>query len=155
MALHNLEMLSNLHYTDKSHLNRVRIIGEWLHGSQCELPVRAILDKYPRCYCNFDPSGNTQMSALVEQINRAILDGIEYFRNALRKCSRTIIEEIKSLRVDENHARQIAALLSRGPMVPLKPRAIDILNEVIQKHATEFITEIRSCDTGRASSLFS
>lgn len=148
-ALHNLEMLSNLHYTDKSHLNRVRIVGKWLHGSQCGLPVREILDKYPRCHCNFNPGGNAQRSALVEQINTAILEGIEYFRNILRKCSRTIIEELKNLKVDDNHAKQIAALLSRGPMIPLKPRAIDILNEVIQRHATEFISEMRSCDTAR------
>jgi len=150
-ALHNLELLSNLHYIDKGPLNRVRIIGKWLHRRQCALPAGEILQKYPRCYCNFNPSGNTQTSALVEQINSAILDGLGYLRSILRKCSRTIIEEIKYLKVDDNHARQIASLLSRGPMIALKPRSIEILNNVIQKHAAEFITAIRSCDPRRSS----
>jgi hypothetical protein len=145
-ALRNLELLSNLYYTDKSHLNRVRIIGKWLQGNQCQLPVAKILNHYPRCYCNFNPMGHMPSGILINQINLAIRNGIDYFRNALRKCSNIVVEEVKAQRIDEAHAKQIAALLSQGQMVPLKLRAINILNGIIQKHSTAFIAGMCSTD---------
>jgi hypothetical protein len=54
-----------------------------------------------------------------------------------------IIQELKNLRVDDHHSKEIAALLSHGTMVPLKPRSIEILNQVIQRHTGDFISEIR------------
>jgi hypothetical protein len=138
-ALQNLEMLSSVNYTSKVHLNRIRVIGKWLQSHRCDLPVRDILEEYPRCYCNYDPTGITPAPALVSEMNRAVRDGVEYFRVALRKCSRIIIEELKLLQVDDAHSRQIASILSRGSMLPLKRRTVDILNQIIQLHPAEFI----------------
>ncbi len=153
VALRNLELLSDLHYTDKSYLNRVRVLTAWLERNQCSLPVRAILDRIPRCYCNFDPSTHKHLAESASQINRMIQDGIEYFRAVLRKCRTHIIDEVKSLKLDENHSKQIAALLSRGQMIQLKPRSIEVLNNIIQKHSTDFLTEIRSHKKTSSSSI--
>jgi hypothetical protein len=143
-ALQNLELLSNLLYTDKSYLNRVHILGKWILRNQCLLPVREILERYPRCYCNFNPAGNQELARSAGQINGLIEEGIEYFRNALRKCSLMIIEGLQSLQVDDFHSKQIAAMLSRGALVALKPKTIEILNKIIQKHSTDFLTALRS-----------
>ncbi len=143
-ALQNLETLSNLLYTDQSYLNRVRILGKWILRNQCQLPVRDILEGYPRCYCNFHPAGNRELAQSAAQINALIQEGIEYFRGALRRFSRTIIEEVLALKVDDFHSRQIAALLSRGPLIPLKTRTIEILNRIIESHSTEFLTTLHS-----------
>jgi hypothetical protein len=143
VALRNLEMLSGLVYTNKSYLNRVRIIGRWIQANQCNLPVRQIVDRVPRCYCNFNPIETRYLAGLVSQINAVVTDGIEYFRTVLRSCKSLIIQELKNLCVDDDHSKQIAALLSHGTMVPLKPRSIEILNQVIQRHSSDFISEIR------------
>lgn len=143
VALRNLELLSGLMYTQRGHLNRVRIIGRWIRAKQCDLPVRQILDLAPRCYCNFDPSESRYLGIFVSQVNAAISEGIEYFRAVLRNCRSIIISELKDQGIDEYHSRQIAALLSRGAMIPLKPRSVEILNRVIQKHPEAFLTELR------------
>ena len=143
-ALQNLELLSNLLYTDKSYLNRVRILGKWILRNQCLLPVREILERYPRCYCNFNPAGNRELAESAAQINTLIEEGIEYFRGALRKCSRAIIDDLRRMKLDDFHCVQIAALLSREALLPLKPETIEILNKIIAKHSSDFLTALRS-----------
>jgi len=143
VALRNLELLSGLHYTSKSHLNRVRIIGRWIESNQCSLPVRQILKHSPRCYCNFNPAENRYVGDFIQQINGVIAEGIEYFRALLRSCRTPIIQELKAMEVDDHHSKQIAALLSRGPMIALRPHSIEILNQVIQKHSADFLTQVR------------
>ncbi len=143
-ALQNLELLSDLLYTDKSYLNKVRILGKWILHSQCLLPVRRILERYPRCYCNFNPAGNRELTESAAQINSLIEEGIEYFRAALRTCSLMIIEDVKNLKVDELHSKQIAALLSRGPLEPLRAKTITILNRIIAKHSSDFLIALRT-----------
>jgi len=49
-----------------------------------------------------------------------------------------IIQELKNLGTDDQHSRQIAALLAHGQMVPLKQQSVDILNAILQKHAGAF-----------------
>ncbi len=143
-SLQNLELLSTLLYTDKSYLNRVRILGKWILHNQCLLPVREILERYPRCYCNFHPAGNRELTESAAQINGVIQEGIEYFRDALRKCSLMIIEDVRTSRVEEVYAKQIAALLSHGSLDPLKPRTVEILNKIIEKHSSDFLIALRS-----------
>jgi len=143
-ALQNLELLSNLLYTDKSYLNRVRILGRWILRSQCLLPVREILERYPRCYCNFNPAGNRELVESAAQINTLIQEGIEYFRGTLRKCSRMIINDLKRMKLDDFHCMQIASLLSRETLLPLKSETIEILNKVIAEHSSDFLLALRS-----------
>jgi hypothetical protein len=140
VALRNLELLSDLNHADRSYLNRARAIGKWVQAHQCKLPVREILALHPRCYCNFNPMGSRHLAESVNQMNDAIRQGIDHFRSILRRYRMIIIQELKDMRADDHHARQIAALLSRGPMIPLKQHSIDILNAVIQKHAATFLT---------------
>ena len=143
-ALRNLELLSSLHYTDRSYLNRVKALAKWLQRKQCNLPIRQILERYPRCYCNFNPTYNRQPADSVAQINAVIQEGIGYFRTLLRKCRHLILEELKTQRLDDYYYKQIAALLGRGQMVPLKPQSIETLNKIIRKHSGDFLTAIRN-----------
>jgi hypothetical protein len=55
-----------------------------------------------------------------------------------------VIQELRAMRVDDYHSKQIASLLSQGAMIPLKPQSIEILNRIIQGHAADFLSEIRS-----------
>ncbi|MBZ5495286.1 MAG: hypothetical protein LAP85_02700 [Acidobacteriia bacterium] len=137
VALRNLELLSDLHDADKSYLNRVRAIGKFVQANQCDLPVREILARQPRCYCSFNPVGSRLLAMSVDQMNEAIREGIDHFRSLLRKHRMLIIKELKTLHTDDYHSRQIGALLSRGPMIPLKPQSIDILNTIMRQHADE------------------
>jgi hypothetical protein len=138
VALRNLELLSDLDLADKSYLNRVRAIGKWLQSHQCDLPVREILARQPRCYCNFNPAGSRHLAESVEQMNEAIRQGIDHFRSILRKCKMLIIQELKAMGTDDQHSKQIAALLSRGQMIPLKQQSVSILNMLMKKHAEAF-----------------
>jgi len=140
VALRNLELLSDLNHADRSYLNRVRTLGKWVQAHQCNLPIREILVLHPRCYCNFNPTGSRQLAESVNQMNDAIRQGIDHFRSILRRSRMIIIQELKDMRIDDHHAQQIASLLSRGPMIPLKQHSIDILNAVIQRHAGSFLT---------------
>jgi hypothetical protein len=143
VLLRNLDLLSGLQYTDKSYLNRVKLLARWIQRNQCNLPLRQILERYPRCYCNFNPSSNQQPAGSAAQINGIIQDGIEYFRRILRRCGYLIMEELKTQPVDDNSLRQITAALSDGPMIPLKPHCIKVLNGIISKYPNQFLAEIR------------
>ncbi len=138
VSLRNLERLSNLKNSDQSYLNRIRVIGKWVQNNQCQLPVRKILEREPRCFCGFNPVSSLHASESIKQMSLLIEQGIHYFRTTLRRFAGPIILEVKNLRTDELRSKQIAALLSRGPMMPLDTEAIEILNFAIQKHSELF-----------------
>jgi hypothetical protein len=141
--LRNLDLLSGLQYTDKSYLNRVKLMAKWMQRNQCNLPLRQILEHYPRCYCNFNPSGIRQPAGSYAQISSTIQEGIEYFRTVLRRCGYLIMAELKNREMDDSTLKQITAALSDGPMIPLKPQCINILNGIIVKHPSQFLAEMR------------
>jgi hypothetical protein len=143
VLLRNLDLLSGLQYTDKSYLNRVKLMAKWMQRNQCNLPLRQILEHYPRCYCNFNPSGIRQPAGSYAQISSTIQEGIEYFRTVLRRCGYLIMAELKTREMDDSTLKQITAALSDGPMIPLKPQCINILNGIIVKHPSQFLAEIR------------
>jgi hypothetical protein len=142
-SLRNLDLLSGLQYTDKSFLNRVKLLAKWVQRNQCNLPVRQILERYPRCYCNFNPCSQQQPADSAAQINGIIQDGIEYYRNLLRGFGPMIMVELKELEADDNALQPITALLSDGPMMPLKAQTIKLLNRVISKYPNDFLAELR------------
>jgi hypothetical protein len=143
VALRNLDLLSGLLYTDKSYLNRVNILAQWVQRNQCALPVLRILERYPRCYCNFNPCSIRQSVGPVNQINRIIQEGIGYFRVALVRCRSTINKEIKSLDLDDTVSGQIETILGNGTMVPLKEQTIEALNGIIHKNPGYFQAKFR------------
>jgi hypothetical protein len=143
VALRNLDLLSGLQYTDKIYLNRVNILAKWVQHNKCNLPLRRILERYPRCYCNFNPSGNKQPARIGLRINEVVQEGINYFRSILRNCENLIIRELEIQQADENTSRQIKTLLGNSPMPPLKPQSIQVLNIIIRKHQPEFLDSIR------------
>ncbi len=134
VALPNLELLSDLHPADKKYLIHVRAIGRFMQANQCDLPVRDILDRQPRCYCNFNPAGNRLLLRSVDRMNKTIQEGTDHCRSILRKYRKAIIQELENMSIDDPNSRQIAALLCRGPMIPLKQPAIDILNSILRRH---------------------
>jgi hypothetical protein len=144
IALRNLDLLSGLQYTDKIYLNRVNILAKWVQHNKCNLPLRRILERYPRCYCNFNPLGNRQPAGIGSRINGVIQEGIDYSRSILRYCENLIMQELEAQRVDENTSRPIKMLLSHSPMSALKPQSIEILNKIIWKHQSEFLASVRS-----------
>ena len=143
VSLRNLDLLSGLQYMDKRFLNRVKLLGRWVQRNQCHLPLRQILETYPRCYCNFNPCSQQQPADATALINGAIQEGIEYFRKRLRRCGHMIMVEVQAQQVDDGTLQPITALLSDGPMVPLKPQTIKLLNRVIGKYPNEFLAEFR------------
>jgi len=143
VSLRNLDLLSDLQYTDKSYLNRVKVLARRTQRDQCNLPLRDILERYPRCFCNFNPCVNPQTAVSVSRINGIIQEGIEYFRNVLRGCGDLILENLKGRQVEEENLQQVNALLSDGPMVPLKWQTVRTLNDVILQNSSEFLTEMR------------
>jgi hypothetical protein len=144
IALRNLDLLTGLQYTDKIYLNRVNILAKWVQRNKCSLPIRKIMERYPRCYCNFNPFANQQPAGMGVQINNAIQEGIEYFRTILRNCEGLIVKELKSQQVDDSISRQIEMILNRNPMSALKPQSIEVLNRIILKHSSEFLSSIRN-----------
>jgi hypothetical protein len=138
VALRNLELLSDLNLADRRYLNRARAIGKFVQSNQCDLPVREILSRQPRCYCNFNPAGNRLLVNSVDRMNDTIKEGIDHCRAILRKCRMVIIQELKNLGPDDHHAKQIASLLSRGPMIPLKMDSIELLHRITKKHPEAF-----------------
>jgi hypothetical protein len=142
-ALRNLEALSGLRFTDQSFLHRVRLIGKWLQRNQCTLPVKEILEHQARCLCNFNPERDRHLTQAAGQIQNVVLEGVEYFRSVLQQCSRIIMEDLKEMDADETCSGQIAALLGRGPLMPLAAKTIDVLNGIIAKHAAEFLSIAR------------
>ena len=141
-ALRNLDLLSGLQHTDKLYLNRVKLLARWVQYSQCNLPLREILEHTPRCYCNFNPCDNPYADS-VARINGIIQDGIDYFRKILRRCGYLIMEEIRVHPIDDSNLKQITAALSDGAMLPLNAQSIKILNRIIGKYPNEFVGEIR------------
>ncbi len=134
VALRNLELLSDLDAADRGHLNHVRAIGKFLQANQCGLPVRAILERQPYCHCRFNPAGNRLLVTSVDEMNKAIQEGIDSIRSLLRKFKLAIIRELEDSVCDDHQTKQIAALLSRGPMVPLTQPCIDFLNSTLRKN---------------------
>ena len=143
VSLRNLDLLSSLQYMDKRFLNRVKLLGSWVQHNQCHLPLRQILETYPRCYCNFNPCSHQQPADAAAMINGTIQEGIEYFRTHLRRCGHMIMVEVQAQQVEDSTLRPITALLSDGPMIPLKPQTIKLLNRVIAKYPNEFLAEFR------------
>jgi hypothetical protein len=143
-ALRNLELLSRLHFADRSYVTRVRLIARWLHRNRCPLPVRQILDRHPRCFCNFNPAADPRLSTAADRINSLVQGGIEYYRTIFRRFRDPVIEELKSMRVEQACAQQIAPLLGTGGMLPLSVRAVEVLNRIIQKNPEAFKTAFLS-----------
>ncbi len=143
VALRNLEILSGLRFTDQSYLHRVRIIGKWLQRSQCLLPIREILDRQARCLCSFNPEKDRHLTQAAAQIQTVAHEGIAYFRSILEQSSRLVLQELKTMRVDEGTLGQITALVSGGATVPLAGHTVEVLNKIITKHATEFLAIVR------------
>jgi hypothetical protein len=143
VSLRNLDLLSGLQYMDKRYLNRVKLLGGWVQRNQCHLPLRQILETYPRCYCNFNPCSHQQPADSAALINGTIQEGIEYFRTHLRHCGHLIMVEVQAQQVDDSTLQPINALLSDGPMSPLKPQTIKFLNRIIGKYPNEFLAEFR------------
>jgi len=143
VSLRNLDLLSSLQYMDRRFLNRVKLLGSWVQHNQCHLPLRQILETYPRCYCNFNPCSHQQPADAAAMINGTIQEGIEYFRTHLRRCGHMIMVEVQAQQVEDSTLRPITALLSDGPMIPLKPQTIKLLNRVIAKYPNEFLAEFR------------
>ncbi len=143
VLLRNLDLLSSLPHMDKGYMNRVKLMARWVQRNQCNLPVRQILERYPRCYCNFNPSSQQHPADSVAQINGVVRDGIESLRTLLRRCGHLIMAELKSQQVEDPIQQSIAGLLGEGPMAPLKPPVIKILNRVISKYPNEFLAIMR------------
>ncbi|NWG12330.1 MAG: hypothetical protein HXY20_02210 [Acidobacteria bacterium] len=134
VALQNLQLLSQIAGTDRTQLTQVRLILAWRRARRCPLPARAILEQKPRCCCNFVPAAVFSVQASATELNRTVREGIEHLRAELRARRRTIIANLEAEGADENDARQVAALLSRGPVIPLRQRTIEILNAVLKKY---------------------
>ena len=137
-AMRNLEILSGFAQADRGCLERVRAIAAWLKDHHCSLPVRRILDRYPRCYCNFLPGADVKLQMPVSELNGMIREGIERVRELLRGCSTAILAELKSLRLSDSDTKQVVALLGQGPLVDLRPRTIEVLNAIIQRQPSRF-----------------
>jgi hypothetical protein len=143
VSLRNLDLLSGLQFMDRRFLNQVKLLGKWVQRNRCNLPLRQILESYPRCYCNFNPCSQQQPADAVALINGTMQDGIEYFRSHLRRCGYLIMAEVQTQTVDDGTLQPITALLSDGPMMPLKQQTIKLLNRIIGKYANEFLAEFR------------
>jgi hypothetical protein len=128
---------------DKRYLNRVKLLAKWVQRNQCNLPVRQILERYPRCYCNFNPSAHLQPGDSAARINSTIKDGIDYFRMRLRKCGDLIMAELKAQPVEDSMQHSISALLGDGPIPALKPQTVKILHKIIGKYPNEFLAVLR------------
>ena len=143
-SLRNLDLLSSLRYSEEAYVNRVKVMVRWAQRNECKLPVRQILERYPRCYCNFNPRDRQQPTDSTAQINALIQEGIDHFRNGLRNFRQFILKELNVESVDENISQQITDLLGDAPLPPLKPQSIKFLNKTILKHSSEFLLSLRS-----------
>ena len=143
-SLRNLEMLSRLQFADRSYVNRVRVIGRWLQSNRCILPARQILDRHPRCFCNFNPASDPRVSTAAERINSLVQSGIEHYRTIFRRLRDQVIAGLKGMQVEQSCAQQIAPLLGTGNLLPLSPGAIEVLNRIIQNDPTPFKSAFES-----------
>lgn len=144
VSLRNLALMSGLQYTDKSYLNRVNTLARWIQRNQCTLPVSQILERYPRCYCNFNPCSMHQPTGPANQINGIIQEGIEYYRTGLSQCRNLIKKELKAQKLDSTISEQIESLIGNGAMVPLKEQTVESLNRIIEKNPSYFQAKFRS-----------
>lgn len=142
--MRNLELLSRLRYTDRSYLNRVRVLEMRMRTEPCALPVRDILERLPRCFCNFNPLAGRPATVSARRIHGIIQEGIEYFRDVLRACRDMILDDLKSRPADSETLMQIHALLGGGGLPLLRPQTIRRLNGVIGKNAGAFLAAERS-----------
>jgi hypothetical protein len=142
VALKNLELLSRLLYTDKSYLNRINILATWIKRNQCTLPVADILQRYPRCYCNFNPCLIRQPAAPVEKIKAIVRDGIRYFQTVLVQCRDRIEKEARSRNMDHGFCRQIDAFIENGSASPIEDQTIESVNQIFRKHPAYFHSAI-------------
>ncbi|HTY62442.1 MAG TPA: hypothetical protein VMG30_09315 [Acidobacteriota bacterium] len=143
VSLRNLDLLSSLQYMDKRYLNRVKLLAKWVQRNQCHLPLRQILDTYPRCYCNYNPCSHQQPADAAALVNGTILEGLKSFRAHLRRCGHLIMIEVQAQQIDDSTLQPINALLGDGPMIPLKPQSMKFLSRVIGKYPNEFLAELR------------
>ncbi len=150
VALRNLELLSKLPFVNRACINRVRIMARWAQRNQCSFPVRDILERYPRCYCNFNPCSSLHLIGSIDRINGTIAEGIEQFRAILLKNKRILFEELSARWLDKRISRQIVTLMTGGPMASLSPQAVEALGKIMQKHPIDFMAAIRSRTPGRA-----
>jgi len=72
-----------------------------------------------------------------------IREGIEYVRAVLRRCERKIISDLGAFKVEDEQAREIAVLLSQGPLVSLKPQSLDILTRIIERRRSDILAAVR------------
>jgi len=142
-ALRDLEILASLEQMDQSYLNRVRLVAKWIQSNQCELPVREILERYPRCYCNFNPVSYRHMAGAAAPINILVAEGIEYYRTVLRQCRSLIMEELAGTEADALDRAELTSLLSQDPLVHLRFDVARMLNPAIRKHTKEFSLAVR------------
>ncbi len=152
-SLRTLELLSNLPHADETNWHKVKLIGRWAQRNRCDLPVREILDRYPRCYCNFNPAVKQHLVDPGNQINRLVQDGIEHCRRVLRNARKVIIEDLGKLAGGTEASRQIAALISNGPLVPVAPECVDILTRIIQDHPEQFCHDARAARPAKPAAL--
>jgi hypothetical protein len=143
IALRNLDLLSGLQHMDQSYLNRVKLLAKWLQHKQCNLPLHQILEHYPRCYCNFHPGSHRHPADYAVQVNTIIEEGLEFFRTVLRGCHQWIMPALKAQTLDGESLKQITALLSDGPIYPLKAQAVNALNRILAGNLSEFLSEAR------------
>jgi len=144
VAIRNLELLSRLQYTDKSYLNRINILASWIKRNQCTLPASHILERYPRCYCNFNPCSIRQPAAPVNQINEIVHEGIQYFRTVLLRCRDKIEKEAKLQNMDKSFLSQIDTHLEDDSTILLKEETIEGINLIFRKHPQYFHSKILS-----------
>lgn len=138
VALRNLELLSGLRHANPDPIRKVRAIGKQLRPHECELPVKEILDRHPRCYCNFLPEASLSLSESAARINTAVGEGIDLFRSVLRSRQARIVQEMRSMEAGERTAAEIAGLLGAGPAPPLSRDCIALLNRIIDRYPREF-----------------
>jgi hypothetical protein len=135
IALRNLELLSELHLGKRSYLHRARALGKAVQAGQCDLPVREILNRQPRCYCNFHPEHKGAVLWSLDQIGATVRAGLDYFRSLLREHANAIARELKNPAVNSGAGDEINSLLGDGPMIPLKPQTVAMLNAILPKAA--------------------
>jgi hypothetical protein len=153
VSMRNLDLLSRLRYTDQSYLNSIKMLDKRTQNDPCTLPLRDILERCPRCFCNFNPSAGRPMTGSAHRINGILAEGIDYFRNVLRASRSMILEDLKSRPADDETLKQIHALLGDGAMIPLRPRSIRRLNSFILRHPGEFLAAERGVRRTGANSL--
>jgi hypothetical protein len=113
--------------------------------------VNRILDRYPRCYCNFNPCSIRQLTGPANQINEIIREGIAYYRRALCECRKLIIREIEAQAPESGVSSQVEALLGEGDMISLKEKTIESINRMVRTNPGYFQARFRRQSAGSKS----